>query len=202
MCGVGGVCVVVLWWVVKLGTHSLSPSSSLSLSFSLLSFFFSLLFLVTVINKKWHWQDHGRMLEVPWCVVCCVCHVCVQVVVWCLYEHVVLCWWCAGVVCVCMWCCAWVLCGGGCGAMCGCYVGAVLVWGGVCVSFLFFSLFSLNYVLSLSLSFFSFHFSLRSSFSLSLSLSFTLSFQPLCKEPINQQTSMRSDVIWRTLVRG
>ena len=40
------------------------------------------------------------------------------------------------------------------------------------------------------------------SFSFSLSLSFTLSFQPLCKEPINQQASRRSDVIWRTLVRG
>ena len=28
--------------------------------------------VVAVINKKWNWQDHGRMLEVLWCVVCCV----------------------------------------------------------------------------------------------------------------------------------
>ena len=59
VCGVGGVCVVLLWWCVRVvcgeAWHNLSlslslslalsPSSSLSLSFSLLSFFFSLLFL-------------------------------------------------------------------------------------------------------------------------------------------------------------
>ena len=74
--------------------------------------------------------------------------VCVQAVVWCVYVHVVLCWWFVGVVVVCMWCCAWVLCDGG---------------GGVCVSFL--SL-SLSFTLSLSLSF-----SLFLSLSLSLFLS-------------------------------
>ena len=59
--------------------------------------------VVTVINKKWHWQDHARMLEVHiskhslfrlkmtvGCLVCAcgVCGVCVVVctcgVVWCV----------------------------------------------------------------------------------------------------------------------
>ena len=89
--------------------------------------------------------------------------------------HVVLCggvWWCA------------VLCGGGGGVVRCVGVVLVLCWCvcGVCVSFL---------------SFFSFF-----SFSLFLSLFLSLSFRTLCKEPINQQTSRRSDVIWRTLVRG
>ena len=107
-------------------------------------------------------------------VRCVVCDVCVQVVVWCVYVHVVLCWWCVGVVCVCMWCCAWVLCGGGGVVRC---VGVVLVlcWCGVvCVCFfLSFSLFSLNYLLSLSLSLslsvFPFFLLFLSSLSLSLS---------------------------------
>ena len=136
-----------------------------------------------------------------WCVVC------VQVVVWCVYVHVVLCWWCVGVVCVCMWCCAWVLCGGGGGVVRCVGVVLVLCWCGVgCVWVfsLFFLSFSQLYSLSFSiclpfLSSLSFLllFSLLSSF-FSFSLSFTLSFQTLCKEPINQQTSRRSNVIWRT----
>ena len=93
----------------------------------------------------------------------------------CVCIHVVLCvgdvWW---------WWWWW------CGAMCGCCVGAVLVWGGVCVSFLSFLSF-LSQLSSLSFSFsfclpflsslsFLLLFSLLSSFfSFSLSLSLSLS---------------------------
>ena len=106
-------------------------------------------------------------------MVCGVlCVMCVYKWLCGVYVHVVL---CVGVVwcVVVVWCDVWVLC--------WCCVGV-----GWCVSFL---------------SFFSF-FSQLSSLSLSFSFFFSFSFQTLCKEPINQQTSRRSDVIWRTLVRG
>ena len=94
-------------------------------------------------------KDRGRMLEVLWCVACCVlCGTCDKYVCTCSCAVLtcvctcgcVVCVCTCGVVCVCMWCCAWVLC--------WCCVG---VGWGVCV-FLCFSLNSLH-SLSCSLSF-------------------------------------------------
>ena len=59
---------------------------------------------VTVINQSWHWQDHGRLLEV-WCVcgvVFCVC-------MWRV--------WCVGCVCT-----FGIVCGVGGGGVCCCVV--------------------------------------------------------------------------------
>ena len=139
--------------------------------------------VVTVINLKRHWQNHGRLnavriskhslFRLKITVGCLTCFVL------CVHEGVVLCGvaWCVFVVCVVLVLCGVVL------VLCG--VGGGVVWcggGGVCVFFSQFSSFS--FLLSLFLSSF-FSSSLFSSL-LSLLSSSSLLATKHCEELINQ----------------